>query len=462
MAGRRGGVLERSGGPALVWLALAALGAGLGSAPARAQVLQIREATAASPAGIQPTLDQFRADLGDPVNGNARGSQGVGRREITWDAGDNDSAPARMPGDFFNLIAPRGIEFPGQSNLQMSADTVNATATAIEFGNVNATYPTAFQPFSAPRLFVPLASNRLDASFRVPGTDQPAGVSGFGAVFTDVDGPGAARIDFFGQEGLLLSRDVLVTPGDASLSFLGASFDRPIVRVRITLGPSAVGPNDVTQTASNPDIVALDDFVYGEPVPVADVRVRDRVLEIFGGPEPDAIRATQSKKRATVKLNGASWAFPAGSFDQIHVRGNAGDDEVRVKALLPVAIDGGAGDDRLFGAKVRQLLLGGAGADEIRGGSQDDLLAAGSLIATQGLLRDELRAILEVWASDADYATRLDALRDGSLAPAFAAGVLEDVDPSDELKGAKGDDWFLGADPAEALDLQDAESFDTL
>ena len=90
------------------------------------------------------------------------------------------------------------------------------------------------------------------------------------------------------------------------------------------------------------------------------------------------------------------------------------------------------------------------------------MLAAGSLIATQGLLREELRAILEVWASDADYATRVDTLRSGSVAPALAAGVLQDVDPGDALKGAKGDDWFLGADPAEAVDVQDLESFDAL
>ena len=237
-----------------------------------ATVETVREATWTNVAGIQATVNAFRADMGDPNNGNTVGPLPTGRREITWDVSDGDSAPARLPGDFFNAVAPRGAVTTGTPRIsfQVSADTANATATPIEFGDVNATYTTAFQPFSTPRLFTALTSNVITVRFFIPGTDTPAGVRGFGAVFTDVDLAGSTRIEYFDDEGdLILSRDVLATPGDASLSFLGVkvSVDDPVAEVRVTSGAAAVGPNDVTQGGAA-DIVVMDDFIYGEPGPL--------------------------------------------------------------------------------------------------------------------------------------------------------------------------------------------------
>jgi hypothetical protein len=40
-----------------------------------------------TPASIQPTVDAFRAALGNPNNGNAPGPLAQGRREINWDGG---------------------------------------------------------------------------------------------------------------------------------------------------------------------------------------------------------------------------------------------------------------------------------------------------------------------------------------------------------------------------------------
>jgi hypothetical protein len=51
------------------------------------------------------------------------------------------------------------------------------------------------------------------------------------------------------------------------LSFLGVSFDSPIVRrVRIVYGNSALGPNDGNGT----DVAVMDDFIYGEPQAVPE------------------------------------------------------------------------------------------------------------------------------------------------------------------------------------------------
>ncbi len=255
------------------------------------QAQTIREATAAGPqanaqVGIQATVDAFRADLGNPNNGNAVGSQGPGRRQITWDGGDNDAAPARLPSDFFNAVAPRGAIFGGdpRNQFQVSADATPAVpGTLEEFGNINATYPTAFSAFSSPRLFCSLTNAVFEVEFVVPGSDAPATVSGFGAVFTDVDTAGSTMIEFIDVNGdVILSRAVLASPGNEGLSFLGVTFDEPVVRrVRITCGDSPLGANDVTQGGTD-DIVVLDDFIYGEPAAVPDTDA-DGTLNPFDG-----------------------------------------------------------------------------------------------------------------------------------------------------------------------------------
>jgi hypothetical protein len=53
------------------------------------------------------------------------------------------------------------------------------------------------------------------------------------------------------------------------LSFVGAKFPSAIVaRVRITAGDTPIGSStfdDVTGPGEKHDIVAMDDFIYGEP-----------------------------------------------------------------------------------------------------------------------------------------------------------------------------------------------------
>jgi hypothetical protein len=95
------------------------------------------------------------------------------------------------------------------------------------------------------------------------GTTAPhsATVNGFGAVFTDVNAAHTTKIEYFDVAGkLLLSRDVLPGPTSrGSLSFLGVVFDTPSVfMVRITSG------NRILRVP-NLDVVAMDDFIYGEP-----------------------------------------------------------------------------------------------------------------------------------------------------------------------------------------------------
>jgi hypothetical protein len=106
-----------------------------------------------------------------------------------------------------------------------------------------------------------LGSNITETLFFKPGTTEAATVKGFGAVFTDVNSDDSTTIDYFDVGGnLLLSQNVLPGPtARGSLSFVGVKFDRAnVFFVRITSG------NRILKTPAR-DVVAMDDFIYGEP-----------------------------------------------------------------------------------------------------------------------------------------------------------------------------------------------------
>jgi hypothetical protein len=228
----------------------------------------VRQAAGESPAAIGSVVDQFRADVGSANNG-VGGSFRSGRREINWDGvPDSFSAPNNLPANFFNVNSPRGVIFstPG-SGFQVSAKTGNVTVTALRFGNLNPNYPFDFQTFSPERLFTALGSTVTDVVFFVPGTTSQAFTNGFGVVFTDVDFATSTTLQFFDQTGNTLG--TFAVPAALSdhqnLSFLGVSFNagERVARVRITSGNAALGASD--NPGAGVDVVAMDDFIYGEP-----------------------------------------------------------------------------------------------------------------------------------------------------------------------------------------------------
>jgi hypothetical protein len=230
-------------------------------------------------ASIQGTLADFRAALGDPVNGNALEEKGSGRREINWDGGVPPSDVTTPPVNPFNtFLNTRGAQFttPGIGLSQAPPSGGPQGGLVGLFGN--ATYATTFRAFSPLRLFTPVGSNVTDTLFFVAGSNGGvhAAVTGFGAIFSDVDqpdgsGPGTKRgnrhsstlIQFFGADGrLLFSSFVPASPGEGGFSFFGIKFEDPrIASVRITAGNVAPGPDDDKAN----DVVMMDDFIYGEP-----------------------------------------------------------------------------------------------------------------------------------------------------------------------------------------------------
>ena len=275
-------------GAVVAALACAGVGVAVEAAP-----IVFSAGGSSDPASIQATVDAFRAALGDPNNGNSPGPLAGGRREINWDGGGGVSATTPPVTPFNTFLNTRGAQLttPGTG---LSQATPAGLATLVG----NATYATTFGTFSPLRLFTPIDSNVTDLVFFIPGTGgaQRAAVRGFGAVFTDVDLAASTELELFDPNGTLIFSSA-VSPGtvpDASLSFLGIVFDagEVISRVRITTGNAALGPND----GSGVDIVAMDDFLFAEPVAVPEPASGGALL-LLGSAVAMLLRAPRSRRR---------------------------------------------------------------------------------------------------------------------------------------------------------------------
>lgn len=227
-------------------------------------------ASGSTPASIQGTIDSFRTALG-ALNANVAGSFGSGRREINWDGVPNaSSAPNNLAANFFNVNSPRGVVFstPG-TGFQVSANT--ASGVPVRFGNIEPSYTTQFQTFSPERLFTALGSNILDISFFVPGTNIPATVAGFGAVFTDAETAGATKFTLFLGNGTSGGEFAVPVTASGGLSFLGLTDTNRYSRIRIQFGSGVLAAGIQDNPGGGADMVVMDDFIYGEPLPTLDV-----------------------------------------------------------------------------------------------------------------------------------------------------------------------------------------------
>ena len=231
----------------------------LGVTPAVAAPV-VFSAAGPNAAAISPTVDLFRAVLGNPNNGNAAGPLPTGRREINWDGGGIATTPAPTP--FTGFQNNRGALFqtPGTGFVQATPEGLDTF-----FGRGDALYDTIFEPFSPARVFTPVGSTITDVTFFIPGTGgaTPAFVTGFGAVFSDVDLANVTSLQFFDLGGNSLG--TFFAPaigGNQTFSFLGVSFNAGelIGRVRITSGNVALG-----STSTAIDQVVIDDLLFSEP-----------------------------------------------------------------------------------------------------------------------------------------------------------------------------------------------------
>jgi len=292
----------------LLGLTLAACGRSLptasnGAAPSASNRVAVgaapthpRARVFAAAGDINASVNAFRDALG-ALNANVPGSRDGGRREINWDA-----VPAAFtntndfPADFFNQPVPgraRGAVFSTRGTGLRVSDN--------NFTDLNRAFASEFVFFSPVRTFAAVGSNRMATTFFVPGSNVPATTTGFGVVFSDVDREGSATIRLFDAAGRSLGRYAAPTaPG--GVSFVGVMFPTAIVaRVEIKSGQAPVSPgatdignrtrgdddaddgdrsgeaeerdraagrDDRDHDAGRPrDLVIMDDFIYGEPIP---------------------------------------------------------------------------------------------------------------------------------------------------------------------------------------------------
>lgn len=245
---------------AILWVGLA-FGLLVIARPALASSITF-SAAGADIASITPTVNAFRTAIGGVNNMNVAGPLATGRREINWDGGGAATTFSATP--FNGFQNNRGALFttPGTGFLQAPPAGLDTF-----FGRVDGFYDGIFDPFSAQRVFTPVGSNIMDATFFVPGTTTPATVTAFGAVFLDVDTANVSSLQFFDIFGVSLGTFfVPAFAGNNTFSFLAVQFDGELIgRVRITTGDQVVGPTNTLI-----DQVGLDDFIFSEPQAVPE------------------------------------------------------------------------------------------------------------------------------------------------------------------------------------------------
>mmetsp|Transcript_52257 Transcript_52257/g.78049 ORF Transcript_52257/g.78049 Transcript_52257/m.78049 type:complete len:268 (-) Transcript_52257:1358-2161(-) len=236
---------------------------------------------------FQKKFATFQSILGDVNNNSGPATQENGFRSINWDVG---AVPFDMPGDFFSTTADRGLTVSSKYN-QFRVSNPTDGIDDYKFDSINPIASEEFSTFSPKRLFTPVrGDNEIEITFTVPGTDRPAAVNGFGAIFVDVDEKDTIKMSFYDAYGCELYH-AYVDRKDEGLSLLGVAFgegENVVAKVVITLGNAAIdlwAPCEQRRMSEEAnvnlrglkkkdrgcpfDIVVLDDFTYGEPVEIS-------------------------------------------------------------------------------------------------------------------------------------------------------------------------------------------------
>lgn len=237
---------------------------------------------------ISNAFEEFRQLLGGAApNGNGAAATPSGHRQINWDAG---AVPFDMPGNFFAETVDRGCTIASSANEFRVSNPLDGEAGAPDdnFDSIDSDAAANFNTFSAERLFSPVETNNIAVKFEIPGSDDVGYVTGFGAVFVDVNEEEVTKMTAYAADGCIIGES-FVPPSAGGLSFLGI-FSRvefgspPIASIEITLGDQDLDESNAgcnifctllsifgIDTSISGDQVVLDDFLYGEPVSLADI-----------------------------------------------------------------------------------------------------------------------------------------------------------------------------------------------
>lgn len=244
---------------------------------------------------------------------------------------------------------------------------------------------------------------------------------------------------------------------------------------------SAPGNYTISATVTDPDGAPSAPATLAVNVQPATVPTDDLVLTGTTGPDVILVFST-GPTSVTAIVNGVTTSHTGVSRVIVHALG--GDDVVTANpTFLPVFLNGGEGNDVLFGGVVgdvlsggpgndtlyglggNDILIGGTGSDVLFGGSSDDLLVAG----TTSFDADQtaVTALLREWSSQRPYADRVANLRGDSTSPTFnqrlngnaflrvteGTRTVFDDQAGDSLSGDAGRDWYFAGTTGTAADI---------
>ncbi len=114
---------------------------------------------------------------------------------------------------------------------------------------------------------------------------------------------------------------------------------------------------------------------------VTPVGVYDGVLVVVGSDRGEKISVFTKGTRIEVAINGKSKGrFESTTIQSISIDAKGGNDLVELvgRIFIPASIEGGNGDDRLYGGYGNDFISGGGGKDAIYGGRGNDRLDGGA------------------------------------------------------------------------------------
>jgi hypothetical protein len=214
---------------------------------------------------IQDDIDRFRELLGGPVNTTT--GLTTGRREINWEGVPDSLTGKSLPLNFFNPTEA-GAPVARQRGLSYLAGNGEFRVSNSNFTELNPGASGQLAAFSGTKIFANISNSQWPIGFQVAGQTTEASVRGFGAVFTDVDMDNSTSMEFF--NGSRSIGTYFVPPHDAtsSFSFLGVYFKNEERITKVLIGHKGFlkgGQADVSNSGAD-DLIALDDFLYSEPL----------------------------------------------------------------------------------------------------------------------------------------------------------------------------------------------------
>ncbi len=269
-------------------------------------------------------LTNFEAAIGGSKN-TAAAPQSSGFRTITWDGVKTDGTDAAAGPNSTTVITAHTVGIP-LDRFQGQGVFFGAVygVTNDGFTDVNANVANLFPAFSTPNTFAMFNDNGIDFKFVAASSPNTALVSaasrGFGSIFLNVQQPGTTITYFHGSTVL----DTLNVPTNSTAGaavFAGELFTSPLVtNVLLTLGTGVIFKFDGTtvtsggaNTAAN-NLVAVDDWAFAEPVPVANG------FPIVSGPT-----GTTNPVSPLTATQGTPFTGTVATFSDLDPNGNAKD-----------------------------------------------------------------------------------------------------------------------------------------